>query len=128
MQPWNAEVPMLVTLFGITMLVKLVQPWNAEFFMLVTLPSVGITLFLQPNSNVLLAVSIKQLPALWYFVFPLATVMLVNPVQPKNAESPIVVTLDGSSMLVKPAQSWNANSPILVTLDGIVMLVKPVQQ
>ena len=55
---------MLVTLFGIVMLVKPVQRWKAESPMLVTLPSVGMTLVLQPKINVFVAVSIKQFPAL----------------------------------------------------------------
>ena len=63
-QPENAEEPMLVTLSGIVILVRLEQPENAEEPMLVTLPSVGITLFLHPAIKVLLAVSIKQFPAL----------------------------------------------------------------
>ena len=54
---------MLVTLSGTVMLVRLVQPENAPLPMLITLPSVGITLLLQPAIRVLLAVSIRQLPA-----------------------------------------------------------------
>ena len=60
----NAHSPMLVTLSGIVTLVKPVQPENARSPMLVTLPSVGITLFLHPNIKVLRFVSIKQIPAL----------------------------------------------------------------
>ena len=81
-QPLNALLPILVTLDGSSMLVNPVQYWNAASPILVTLPSVGITLVLQPDITVLLAVCIKQFPALWYIVFPLATVILVNPVQP----------------------------------------------
>ncbi len=43
------------------MLVKLLQPENALLPILSTLPSEDIVLFLQPNINVLLDVSIKQL-------------------------------------------------------------------
>ena len=56
----------------------------------------------------MLAVSIKQLPALWYFVFPLATVMLVKPAQPLNTPCAIFVKLIGSSTLVKPVQPEKA--------------------
>ena len=63
-QPENAESPMMVTLAGIFIDLSDVQPRNAPPPMPVTLPSVGITLFLQPAISVLLAVSIKQFPAL----------------------------------------------------------------
>ena len=63
-QPEKASLPMLVTLSGMTMLVKPVQPSKAEESMLVTLPSVGMTLVLQPKISVFVAVSIRQFPAL----------------------------------------------------------------
>ena len=91
--------------------------------MLVTLPSVGITLFLHPAIKVLLFVSIKQLPALWYTLLFLSTVMLSRLEQPENAEEPMLVTLFGIVMLVRLEQYLNAQSPMLVTLFGIVMLV-----
>ena len=55
---------MLVTLFGIVMLVSPLQPENALYPMLVTLPSVGMTLFLQPTINFLLQVSLMLFPVL----------------------------------------------------------------
>jgi hypothetical protein len=42
-------------------------------------------------------------------------VMLVRPVQPLNAESPIKVTLSGMVMLVRPVQPLNAEPPMEVT-------------
>ncbi len=39
----------------------------------------------------------------------------------------MLVTLSGMVTLVKPVQPENAEAPILVTLSGIVTLVKPVQ-
>ena len=39
----------------------------------------------------------------------------------------MLVTLDGISMLVNPLQPSNADSPILVTPSGIVILVRPSQ-
>ena len=54
-------------------------------------------------------------------------VMLVKPVQPLNAESPIVVTLFGNEIFAKLVQLLNAELPIVVTLFGIVIFVKPVQ-
>ena len=79
--------------------------------MLVTLPSVGITLVLHPTIKVLLAVSIKQFPPLWYTSFPSSTVMLVRPEQPKGT---ILVTLLGIVMLVRPEQPLKASPPMLV--------------
>ena len=62
--PKNASSSMLVTLSGIVTLVKPVHPENALSPMLVTLPSSGMMLVLQPAINVLVSVSIMQLPAL----------------------------------------------------------------
>jgi hypothetical protein len=41
-------------------------------------------------------------------------VILVKPLQPLNAEEPMLVTLFGISILVKPLQPLNAEEPILV--------------
>ena len=49
---------------------------------------------------------------------------LVRPLQPSNAEDPMLVTLSGIVMLVRPLQPENALSLILVTPFGIVTLVK----
>jgi hypothetical protein len=54
---------MRVTQAGILMLVKS-QYAKASSPMTVTLPLLGIVLFLHPSISVLLAVSIKQFPAL----------------------------------------------------------------
>ena len=50
----------------------------------------------------------------------LGMVMLVKPVQLKNANSSMLVTLFGMVMLVKPVQLKNAESPMLVTSFGII--------
>ena len=65
LHPSNALSLMLVTLSGIVMLVNPLHWENASLPMLVTLPSSGMMLVLQPAINVLVAVSIMQLPALW---------------------------------------------------------------
>jgi hypothetical protein len=39
----------------------------------------------------------------------------------------MLVTLEGIVMLVNPLQPEKAESPMLVTLEGIVMLVNPLQ-
>ena len=88
----------------------------------------GMVVVLQPATRVLLAVSIMALQLLResYFVFPASTLMLVKPVQPKNARSPMLVTDEGMVMLVKPVLE-NARVPMLVTDEGMVRLVKPLQ-
>lgn len=123
-QPENARAPMLVTLSGIVILIRLVQPENAQSPMLVTLPSAGMTLVLQPAIKVVVAVSIRQFPAEWYFVFFSSTEMLARLPQLENAASPMLVTLFGIVMLVRLAQPKNAYSPMLVTLLGMVILVR----
>ena len=67
------------------MLVKPVQPENADSPMLVTLS--GITVFLQPDISLFVAVSIiaLQLFLLSYTVLFSSTTILVKPVQPSNA-------------------------------------------
>ena len=89
--------------------------------MLVTLPSEGMTLFLQPATKVLLAVSMMQFPALWYFLFPLSTVRLVRLSQQAKTPPSMLVTLSGIVMDVRLEHSQKAESPMLVTLLGIVM-------
>ena len=53
--------------------------------------------------------------------------MLVSPVQPKKAHSPMLVTLSGIVTLVSPVQSSNAEPPMLVTLpsEGMTLVVQP---
>jgi hypothetical protein len=49
---------------------------------------------------------------------------------PNNALVPFAVRLaptNGNMMLVNPLQPEKAKSPMLVTLEGIVMLVNPLQ-
>ena len=106
---------MLVTDEGMVMLVKPVQSKNARSLMLVT--DEGMVVVLQPATRVLLAVSIIALQLLResYFVLRASTLMLVKPVQPENAELPMLVTDEGMVMLVKPLQSLNAFSPMLCT-------------
>ncbi len=73
---------MLVTLLGISMLVKLLQPKNAYEPMLVNCE-------LSPNVTLvkLLQLENASLPML---VTPLGISMLVKLLQPENAESPIL--------------------------------------
>ena len=70
----------------------------------------GIMVFLQPAINVLLDVLIMALQLLResYAGFPLSTVTLVKPLQPRNAEDPMEVTELGIVTLVRPLQPSNA--------------------
>ena len=52
----------------------------------------------------------------------LSAVILVKPLQPLNAFSPISVTLLGMVMLFKPLQPLKANPPIAVTLYLSIVL------
>ena len=58
-QAQNALLPMLVTELGMDMLVRLEQPLNAASPMLVT--ELGMTVFLHPDINLFVAVSIIAL-------------------------------------------------------------------
>ena len=61
------------------------------------------------------------------FTTPLPIATFVSPLQPENAEPPILLTLSGIVMLVKLVQPRNTEPPILVTPSGITTLVKPLQ-
>ena len=74
----NAYHSIEVTLAGMQMLVNSVQRANAVDAIEVTLPSSGMTLALQPTTNVLLSVLIMQFPLLWYTGFPSSTVKEVH--------------------------------------------------
>jgi len=69
-----------------------------------------ITVFLHPNINVFVAVSIiaLQLSLLSYLGFKESTTILVKLEQLLKAESPIVVTLSGIVILVKFIQLLKA--------------------
>ena len=66
----------------------------------------GMIVFLHPLINVFVAVSIMalQFSRESYTELPLSTFMLVKPLQPVNAQSPISVTELGMMTLVKPVQ------------------------
>ena len=53
--------------------------------------------------------------------------MLASPLQPENAESPMLATLFGIVTLVSPLQPENAEDPMPVTLSGIVTHVRLLQ-
>ena len=55
-------------------------------------------------------------------VTPLPIVTVVNPEQPLNAYEPMVFTVSEMVILVNPLQSRKTESPILVTLLGIETL------
>ena len=93
-----------MTEFGIFTDVKLLQPQKA--YLLIEETELGMIVFLQPHSKLLVAVSIKalQLSLESYTVFPLSTVMLSKSKQPKNALMPISVTEFPMLTEVKPMQ------------------------
>ena len=86
-------------------LVKPLQPENELLPIVVT--EFGIIVFLHPLINVFVAVSIMalQFSRESYTELPLSTFILVKPLQPPNAPSPIEVTELGMVTLVKPLHS-----------------------
>ena len=119
---------MLVTPFGIVMLVKDSQPKKASSPILVTLS--GIVTFVNPPGtatsvspsfvNKRLEIDLKE-------GLPESTEKDMRLMQPLKASSPMLVTLFGIVTLVKEEQAAKAYPPMLVTLFGIVMLVKDSQ-
>lgn len=59
-------------------------------------------------------------------VTPLGIVTEVKPLQPENAEPPILVTLSGIVIEVKPVHHENAELSMLVTPLGITRFVMSV--
>ena len=53
-------------------------------------------------------------------------ITLFKPLQPSNADQPMLVTLEGIVIDIKPLQPLNAPSPMLVTPEGILVLLHPV--
>ena len=115
-QPSKAPSPMLVTLVGISMVVRPLHPENANAPILVT-PS-GITTLVRPlqPENALSPMLVTES----------GIVTLVRPLQPENALSPMLVTESGIVTLVRPLQPWNASFPICVTVSGTMILVSSV--
>ena len=127
LQPEKAPLPMDVTLLGIVTEVKPLHPEKALLPMDVAL--LGIIVFLHPVTSVLVAVSMMALQPFLesYFGFPDSTTIVVKPLQPEKAPSPMDVTLLGISMEVKPLQLPKAPFPMVVTLLPMVTEVKPLQ-
>ena len=115
---------MLMTPSRIVMLIRPLHPENALSGMLS--PPVMTTVVKEAGT-------VPNIYLNSVFSVPLAlsptkgSVMLVRPLQPPNALSPMVVTLLGIVILVRLVQPENALLPIVVTLAGIVMLVRLVQ-
>ena len=110
-----SELPLLCTLFRgcAVLLEKALSP------MIVTVPSSGITLFLQPRSNVFFFMSIKQLPALRYTGLFSATVICSISPQSSNAPAPIDITVSEMYTFLRLWQSLNASLPMTSTPAGI---------
>ncbi len=95
--------------------------------MLVTL--LGIVVVLQPAIRVFVADSIiaLQLSLESYLGLPSSTIINVRPLQPRKADSPMLVTLLPMITDVRPLHQQKASYPMLVTLLGIVTDVSPLQ-
>ena len=96
---------MLVTLFGMLMLVNPVQLQNAPIPMFVT-PSGIVTSPEQAVPSINIPFTITS---------GVSFCLFVNQGVSKNARYPMLVTLFGMVMLVKTVQPSNARSPMLVT-------------
>ena len=103
LQPENAPSPILVTLSGIVTLVSPLQPENASAPMLVTLAGIVTSPF-TPNISVLLSLDNRRPFEDEYLTLSLPITNDVNPLQPLNAEDPMLVTLAGIVTLVSPLQ------------------------
>ena len=126
-QSAKALFPMLFTLLGISMDVKLEQPLKAELPMLLTL--LGIIVFLQPKMRVFVDVSIIALQLLResYFVLPEAMIIEVRQAQLLIIPYPISVTFLPKLRDFNEVQPSNILLPIFVTLSGIMIFVKLLQ-
>ena len=123
LQPSNRLFAMLLSVVGNSISVRRLQSLNAQLLIVVTL--FGIVIFdklLQPLNN-LYVISVSLLGS-----SRLSSKMTsVRLLQFSNALDPIVATFCEIKILVKLLQFAKAELPMLVTLSGIVILVKPVQ-
>ena len=105
LQPSKAYSPIVVTLFGIFMLVRESQNAKAESPIVVTLFGMFMfTMDSQPKK------ACSPIVGTLFGIF-----MLVRDSHPTKAESPIVVTLFGMFMLVRDLQPQKATFPITFT-------------
>ena len=123
-QPQNASFPMLVTLEGILTDVNPLQPLNAELPMLVTLDGITTHPFIPHMTELPFFDKSNPLTEL-YLELSGCTENSTSPLQPPNALSPMLVTLDGIVTDISPLQPLKADLPMLVTLGGIVTDVRP---
>jgi len=121
---------MLVTLFGIVMLV-MPLPAKAHSPMMVTLLGIVKEVSVFPAGYVC---KTKVLPfpnnmplSEIYALFPVATFIAVSFSQLEKAPPPMLVTLFGIVTLARLVQPEKVHCPMLVTLFGIVTLVRLVQ-
>ena len=108
LQPEKAIFSMLVTLFGIVKFANPSQPEKADSPMVVTL--LGITVFLHPAINVLEAVSTMALHPLResYLLLPFSTCIETSPLQLLKAPLPMLVTPLGIITVVGSLHPKNA--------------------
>ncbi len=120
-QPQNASWPMLVTLLGMEMEVRLEHPQKANPPMLVTV--FGMVEFLQPAIRVLEDVSIMALQLFLesYLGFDGSIKMVFNIEQHQKTRLPMLVTLLPMVTEVSPEHPQKASFSMLVTLLGMVM-------
>ena len=104
----NAPSSIISIPSGIVIVVRFLQPQKAALPIVFTTPPFGITLFLQPYSNLFSVLSIKQLSIPTYWEFPTDTLILVNSSQLSKTLSPIEATLLGIAMLTNFLQFVNA--------------------
>jgi len=97
LQVEKAKFSMLVMLPGIDKLIRPPQPDESTLDLITVTPSANVNEF-----SILL--SGNKVPTL----LMLGIVTLVRPVQPENAELPMLLTLFGIFTLVSPIHDWNA--------------------
>ena len=112
-QPENAELPMLVTFVGIVNSISPEQLLNPDAGILATLSSKLIFVIALYVGNIVLKLAIAL------FGMP----MVLNAVQPENAELPMLVTLVGIVISVSPVQLLNPEAGIVVTLPSNMIVV-----
>jgi hypothetical protein len=129
LHPENAHSPILITESGIVILVKFVAFWNIAAPIIVT--DSGMVYAVLPGGNAISAVNValNNTPSvLANVVLDGSANMFCKALQPVNTCVPIVATEAGIVILVK-AQPKNAMSPMLVSELGLskTTLAKPVQ-
>jgi len=129
LHPLKAELPMLVTPSGITMLVSKPQFPKARSSIVTTVSgnTIVCTTAANPIMTRVLGASQSTPSSMTKDVLPAAILRSDSDRQPTNGLPSMVVSVLGKEMVVRELHPLTSSSPMLVTPSGMTMLVRELQ-